>query len=229
MNKLVEQYSGSGASEYDEKRVSTKRFQAEEEAFDKYLARCAPKSVFDLPVGTGRWLAKYAAASVEVLGVDASQDMLDEAKRKLAKFDSPKIALEIGDVLDRDYFAKIGRKFDLVICVRLLNWLPSDKAEIALANLDTIADSHILIGVGTLQGKKGTLQRLKAKMALNAKNARRRKRGETLEYVHDPDLIDAAAKRLGWTEIDRTYIFSRNGRDSYFVLYAKGQPRVQSG
>ena len=219
MSKLVEQYSGQGATGYDDQRVGTKRFKAEEAAFDKLFALAKPRTVLDIPVGTGRWLPAYVRAGVEVVGIDASKDMLQEAGKKLQTLGATGIELVQGDAFDCGFFQSLGRRFDLVVCVRFLNWIPSDKVAAILKNLDDVAENHVLIGVGVLQGRKGSIQRLHAKLTLWSTNMRRKRQGRAQEHVHDPDFIASLTESLGWQEVERSYIFSRNGRDSYFVLY----------
>jgi ubiquinone/menaquinone biosynthesis C-methylase UbiE len=221
VSKLVEQYSGQGATGYDDQRVGTKRFKAEEEAFDKLFALASPKTVLDIPVGTGRWFPAYVHAQVAVLGIDASKDMLQEAGKKLQKLGARGIELTKGDAFDRAFFESLGRRFDLVVCVRFLNWIPSERVATVLANLDAVAENHVLIGVGVLQGSKGSLKRLRAKLTLWSTNIRRKRQGRAQEHVHDPTLIATLTDNLGWKEVERSYIFSRNGRDSYFVLYRR--------
>jgi ubiquinone/menaquinone biosynthesis C-methylase UbiE len=42
--------------------------------------------ILDIPCGTGRLVEELLEAGYRVTGVDISQDMLDEAKRKLTRF-----------------------------------------------------------------------------------------------------------------------------------------------
>jgi ubiquinone/menaquinone biosynthesis C-methylase UbiE len=221
LSKLVDQYSGQGASRYDEARTKTARFKAEEEAFSQLFQRANPKSVLDMPVGTGRWLPLYAKAQVRVVGIDASDDMLAEARRKVEGPAAERIKLLKADALDESVFRSLGERFDLVVCVRFLNWFSFGHVERVLKNLDLVASKHIVLGIGTWQGRPGSLRRAMAKFKLLAANARNRAKGKAEEHVHDPGQVLALTRKLGLAEVERRFIFSRNGRDSYLVLFEK--------
>jgi SAM-dependent methyltransferase len=226
MSDLVKQYSGDRAKSYDDSRVRTKRYQAEEAAFDQLFSLANPRSVFDLPVGTGRWLEFYAERNVRVLGIDASPDMLDEANRKLEALNSESIRLERGDAFDRAFFEGLGERFDLVVCVRFLNWFPAERIEEVVRNLDLVANGKVLIGIGFLRGRPGSFERLRAKLELWSANLRRKAKGKSLEHGHDTGRFRILTDSIGWREVQRIPIFSRNGRDNAFVLFEK-TPQVQ--
>lgn len=219
--KLVKQYSGDRAKDYDSTRVGSKRYQAEEEAFDRLWEACQPTSVFDLPVGTGRWLPKYAEKGVRAMGVDASQDMLNEAAKKLDAYPSHRVELVKGDAYDRGFFQSVGERFDLVACVRFLNWIPSEKVPDVVSNLDLVAGRNLLLGLGVWQGEPGSWRRFRAKATVWWVNLERRRRGRWLEHVHERDILDNTLRELGWKEVERLPIFSKKGRDNAFVLYER--------
>ena len=223
--RLVEQYSGSRAKDYDLTRVKSPRYQAEEATFEKLFALAQPASVLDIPVGTGRWLERYAAAGVRALGVDASADMLGEAAEKLARIEGHRIELKQGDAFDRTFFEGLGEKFDLVACVRFLNWIPGDKVATVLANLNVVSGRHVLLGVGTLPGERGSWRRMAARLTVWWINLERRRRRRWLEHVHERSLIERVTVGLGWREVERIQIFSAKGRVNAFVLYEKEQGR----
>lgn len=219
--RLVKQYSGERAKDYDSTRVGSKRFEAENRAFDKLWDRCKPSSVFDLPVGTGRWLSKYVKEGVRAVGADASQDMLDRAAEKLEGLDGHQIDLIKGDAFDPAFLERLDTQFDLVACIRFLNWIPSDKVPAVVRNLDTVAGRNLLLGIGVWQGEHGTWKRFTAKLKVWWVNLERRRRGRWPEYVHDPAVLDPTLEELGWKEVERIPIFSKKGRDNCFVLYER--------
>lgn len=66
------------------------------------------RSVLDLACGTGLSTAPFAGRGLEVVGLDLSAEMLEEAARRL-----PGVAFARGDL--RDF--ELGRSFDLVTCL----------------------------------------------------------------------------------------------------------------
>lgn len=78
--------------------------------------------VLDVPVGTGRYLDIYKRKGLKFQGLDASDEMIAQAKRK-----HPALVAQRGTVLDLPFGHK---QFGTVVCSRLLNWLyPVDMAK----------------------------------------------------------------------------------------------------
>lgn len=76
------EYAGGAAARYDEARKSREVFNWEERIVGELLGRCAPGTrVLDVPVGTGRFIPTYVRLGLDVVGLDASVDMLAEAAR----------------------------------------------------------------------------------------------------------------------------------------------------
>jgi trans-aconitate methyltransferase len=71
--------------------------------------------VLDLGCGTGDLTAKLAASGAHVLGLDASSDMLSEARRKY-----PSLSFRLGDGQELDY----DQTFDAVFSNATLHWMP---------------------------------------------------------------------------------------------------------
>lgn len=77
------------------------------EGLVRRLARSRGRSWLDVACGTGRHLS-YLRRHYEVAGVDASREMLREARRRL-----PGVPLVLGDM--RDF--RLARTFDVVSCL----------------------------------------------------------------------------------------------------------------
>jgi trans-aconitate methyltransferase len=71
--------------------------------------------VLDLGCGTGDLTAKLAASGAHVVGLDASGDMLSEARRKY-----PSLSFRLGDGQELDY----DQTFDAVFSNATLHWMP---------------------------------------------------------------------------------------------------------
>ena len=143
--KLLQRYSGSSALRYDAKRRDTPRYKSEEAVFEEMYSLVEPRKVLDVPVGTGRWLAFYELRGATVTGLDLSQDMLDIAATK-APTARGMAQLRRANLLDRTAISDLRGKFDLIVCVRFLNWLSTDEVEIALSNLSWLEPRSIILG-----------------------------------------------------------------------------------
>lgn len=127
MKPLAERYSGSRAQRYEASRSGSAKWRAEQAAVRGALATLPHgAAVLDCPVGTGRFLPLYREMELHVVGVDASEDMLAEARAK----GEPGRLLH-GDVFD----LPLDTEADAAVCVRLLNWLSPTDVTRALASL----------------------------------------------------------------------------------------------
>lgn len=145
---LKQVYYGDVASDYDAVRLGPK-WQAEQMAVRRFLdvvreAR-GPYSVLDIPVGTGRFLAYYQADGATATGIDVSGDMLAEARKKATEIDYAMTFLP-GNILE---LGEQRSGFDVVVCVRLANWLDSDCLTQAIGQICEVARPFIILGVRT--------------------------------------------------------------------------------
>jgi SAM-dependent methyltransferase len=76
------EYRSELAEEYDNLRKGRAVFNWEEEIVGELLKGYAPGSrILDVPVGTGRFIPTYTGLGLEVVGLDASADMLQQAAK----------------------------------------------------------------------------------------------------------------------------------------------------
>jgi len=147
--KARQKYTGATARTYDEKRVGDARWQNEQDAVALMLYRVLHErgqaTVLDIPVGTGRFFEIYRRLPVDVVGMDVSEDMLDEARIKLVASDRA-IELKYGDILDPT--TRIPHP-DVAVCVRIMNQFTMDEARRALQNLKHAGARFIIVSATT--------------------------------------------------------------------------------
>ena len=141
---LSKQYVGARAEQYDEVRTSGRKWQREERVLGELLDMVpAGARTLDVPVGTGRLFPYYAARNFSGTGVDVSPDMLAEAKRKAAD-KGLDVTLQQGDIRALPFE---DGTFDLVMCIRFLNWVDLAGFRAAVTELVRVSRERLLIGV----------------------------------------------------------------------------------
>lgn len=84
------------------------------------LAPCASERILDLGCGTGHLTAQIAARGAEVLGLDASAEMIAQARRN-----HPQLTFDIADATQFE----VAKPFDAVFSNAVLHWVkPPEKA-----------------------------------------------------------------------------------------------------
>jgi ubiquinone/menaquinone biosynthesis C-methylase UbiE len=119
IDKTAKKYHGRKAETYDAIRTKQERWDLENKIVAAMLLPLRPKTVLDMPVGTGRFLKLYADTGVaKVTGVDVSSSMIDLARKASRRITKSKIELIVGDALSMGYADKM---FDCSVCVRFLD------------------------------------------------------------------------------------------------------------
>jgi len=111
------------------------------------LAPQAGERILDLGCGTGALTAEIAERGVEVLGVDRSEEMISQARRKF-----PPLKFEAMDARE----LRFNSEFDAVFSNAVLHWIPQAKQVI-------LGVAHALKPGGRFVaefGGKGNIQRL---------------------------------------------------------------------
>ena len=116
-------------SKYYDLLYEDKDYVEEASYLDRLIRQYNPhgKSVLDLGCGTGKHATLLAKMGYDVVGVDKSQDMLNEAMENL----HPDLRLSFvhGDVCD----VRLGRKFDVVISIFHVMSYQTSNAELQIA------------------------------------------------------------------------------------------------
>ena len=142
-NRLSSKYFGATAVEYESKRFDSKWIA--EQATIEELVLDVPEGakVLDAPVGTGRLIPLLTSHSLSLSGLDISVDMLAEARAQAAEC-RKHVELCKGDLRQIPFQ---NDSFDLVICLRFLNWVNKQGVREVVKELSRVSRSKLLIGV----------------------------------------------------------------------------------
>lgn len=146
MKDLTQKYTGTTASQYEAKRSRSSKWHLENEWFQECISKISIKTVLDAPVGTGRFLPLYQRMELDVTGLDVSADMLAIASQKGSA------KLIHGDILN----PPIADTFDLVVCVRFLNWLDLTQMQEAFSALSALSHKFMILSITTSNGESFT-------------------------------------------------------------------------
>jgi SAM-dependent methyltransferase len=181
---LAKRYLGEKADNYDANREHKVKWRREQAAVESILSTLPPDFfILDIPIGTGRFIELYQALKMRAVGIDISADMLAHAREKADRLGAP-IELLQGDV--RRIAAPNGA-FDVVVCLRFLNWIELDDLRSVLIELARISSRYLLVSVshflplremdlfsvGIVRGLAGQLvRRIKTQVRRNSRNRR---------------------------------------------------------
>ena len=87
-------------------------------------------SVLDVGCGNGRLLEVFKSSQTKYLGVDFSEGLIAEARKKY-----PDEEFQVVDVMDLD---SMNKKFDVVFCVSVLNHFPKEMHEVAIKKIKSV-------------------------------------------------------------------------------------------
>jgi SAM-dependent methyltransferase len=115
----------------------------------QFLRRIPHGQILDLPAGTGKLAAVFAALDAAVVACDVSAAMLEIARREYPAAGCTKVDFRI---CDAEYVAKtLAQRFEVAVCLRLLHRVPSDVRDRILAQLAASAD-HAIVSMGIETG-----------------------------------------------------------------------------
>jgi ubiquinone/menaquinone biosynthesis C-methylase UbiE len=140
----AKRFVGGRAANYEARR-SVRPFWAKEHAAVEKMLSGLPRGalVLDIPVGTGRYAPIYKKLGFKAVGIDASEDMLAEARTKVIETGAD-MDLYIGDALN---IRHMRGTFHAVVCTRLVNWfLPAEMAR-AVAEMVRVMHDRLIISV----------------------------------------------------------------------------------
>lgn len=147
-DKAIGKYRGEVAAGYDAKREKQDKWHKENEIVWALLQEYpAGTKVLDVPVGTGRFIPYYEKKKFEVFGMDANQDMIDEAAKKLTEDG------ELSDSADGKFHFGVGnvkdipltnQSVDVSLMIRLTRWLEMWECQQALRELQRVTRKTVI-------------------------------------------------------------------------------------
>ena len=147
-------YVGTTASNYDEKRKKKKGWKISEDIIFRLLEEIAAKrkglTVLDVPVGTGRFFDVYKKLSLNVIGIDISEDML-----KLAQKKSNDVDLRKGSILNLPSDIKVN----IVICYGFLHLVTIEDVKKVIHSISQVNADHVIISATVKTRKKRAIRR----------------------------------------------------------------------
>lgn len=147
IDKIKSKYKGRTAKNYEEERTNTTHWQREQQVVGHFLDEAELEEgslVLDVPTGTGRFFPHFKARRYKTIGVDASPDMLSEAKQKAKEIGYSDVDINTGDITDLQL---ADDSVDLSICIRLMNWLDYPGFQKAMSELRRVSSRFIIVGV----------------------------------------------------------------------------------
>jgi 2-polyprenyl-3-methyl-5-hydroxy-6-metoxy-1,4-benzoquinol methylase len=117
----------------------------ERAAIASFLRRVRHDRILDLPAGTGKLAAVFAALRGSVVACDISRAMLDIARREYAAAGCADVVFRTCDA--EQIRATLEQRFDVAVCLRLLHRVPALARERILSELAACAD-HAIVSMG---------------------------------------------------------------------------------
>ena len=155
------EYQGEVAERYLERRAGALKWRHEQQIIQRLVGSFPPgSSILDVPIGTGRFLQSYAKGNHSVYGLDISSDMLSQAQDMQRAVNNVKALLQ-GDA---ESIPLRDGAVDYVICMRLLNWIPSPILNDIISEFKRIARQGIVFEVRVCKpiGWLGMMQKIVA-------------------------------------------------------------------
>ena len=139
--RTAKKYIGAMASNYEAKRKKQLRWHHENKILTEMLGAIAhaDQTVLDVPVGTGRFLPLYAKHKLKGWGLDTSEEMLAQARKKSG---AKNLKLSVGNVLTDDL-----PKAHIAISVRFLDLIDEPAMLIAMDKLMAATNKYILLTI----------------------------------------------------------------------------------
>jgi ubiquinone/menaquinone biosynthesis C-methylase UbiE len=136
----AEKYHGAIATGYDAKREQSPKWTIEQAHIEDMLSDLTKGDwVLDAPCGTGRFLPFCQTKGLIYLGLDRSQDMLNQAAQKVT---NPQAAMfACGDVRK---VQRTDKSVDAVINCRITRWLSPDDCVAMLKESQRVARKKII-------------------------------------------------------------------------------------
>ena len=138
-------YDNKISASYEEDRVVEPIWEKEQAFVDNYLKSIPERSsILDIPVGTGRFFDYYLKYNHNVMGLDISENMLEQARNNLItqKSNEATIRLSTADITKRPLDKN---SVDISICWRLFHLLPVSVLTSAIEELTRVTKKEVIV------------------------------------------------------------------------------------
>ena len=141
MDNADKAYHGTLAQNYEKDRVVETIWEKEQAFMRSYVEKLEKGGlILDVPVGTGRFIDLYLKHGMSVTGMDISEDMLAESRKKYGNIKNVK--LKQGDATALPYEKA---SMDYIVCWRLVHLVPSIILEKMISEFARVARKEIII------------------------------------------------------------------------------------
>lgn len=222
-NSLFRNYSRRGAKRYEARRQSV-RWAAESAIFNEIYRRINPRKVLDLPVGTGRFFATYLGNSAEVVGIDISSNMLEEAAAKVPR--GGRIKLRRADVLSLGQTSDLGAGYDLIVCMRFVYWLRPHELAIMLQEFNATGAPLLVASTKVALDQRGPI--LAGGLTRSLGRLRAHLYRSVVKRVYREDKLLRIFAENGWEVAERhPLVATRSVRYLCFLFHSSAASRAR--
>jgi len=209
-------YTADVAANYERDRQVEPMWWKEDEFVREYFRDRVVPRLLDLPVGTGRFFPHYVGVQ-QVVGVDVSEDMLAQARSKLALLPAGAAgSVERGDLFGLRF---ADGEFTHVVVWRLLHLIPETLLPAAVAELCRVTQGEIVVQTYVSAPAPAVPRRVRLEVQL--RRVARALRGAILPAAQNPGAAVAepgAPAATPWSHI-QSYPHSQARIDALFLGY----------
>jgi SAM-dependent methyltransferase len=210
-------YTGRYAEKYDAQRTGSETWRREDAAIRPLLRKIrSGETVLDVAAGTGRWLSAYSEAGARPILLDASEDMLKQAKAK-----ADELHLEVKLVPQSALSPKPYPPADWAVLTRFFNWIPLSAVASVLRKAIATGAHSVLFTISFEPTDLSTNQRREIRRRMLLKNIRSllRLRRKGVYHLHKEADVRLLLSSLGLTVVHEQTL-RQQGRRTVAILAA---------
>ncbi len=198
------------ADRYDEVRFSSLAGRVFNDREKRLVVRAfaglpAGARLADIPCGTGRLAEPLLAAGYRVHGMDISQQMLDVAARRLARFGEAFTT----SVADAKTLARPAEPFDGVLCARVLMHFDLDEQIEFLRGVARLTDGIVVINHSFSSPYQRLRRRVKKMLGHQASARRPVTEAEIGRLLRESGLVEVGRSRMNRAISEAVYVVAR--------------------
>jgi len=166
------------------------------------------------------WIDIYVSSGADVLGIDLSEDMIEQAKVKVAeKGVENKISFLQGDILANNF--TLSDVYDIGLCVRFFNWVPIKDVFKIVTSLSKHSNSFLLIGCTIVPENLSLLNKIKARCRLFQSNRVRIRKTSAKRYIHGEKKFESFLQELNLKILEKKITLDTKYAVNYLYLIHK--------